>query len=199
VAKLLPPPETGKAPGPGLIGLLGLLLLAGPGCGGHRSAPAPGGSTLAVAPPAPPMADFVPPGGDTLTILVPDSATGKLRGKAVAAAPAVGPELLAQRAELLLADSDSPFPAGTRLLALYELEGGQVVVDLSSEVRQLKGSAGEQWAVAALVDTLALDRPKLQGVRILVDGQPGESLGHLDLSEPFAPILSMLPEKVEKK
>jgi hypothetical protein len=36
-------------------------------------------------------------------------------------------------------------------------------------------------------------------VRILVDGQPGESLGHLDLSEPFAPVKSLLPEKSEPK
>jgi hypothetical protein len=178
-----------------LAGLTGLLMLVVAACGGRRSAPASGPSALAVVPPAPPMADFIPPGGDTLTILVPDTAGGRLRGKAVPAAAVVGPERLAQRAELLLADSDSPFPAGTRLLALYELDGGQVVVDLSGEIRQLKGSAGEQWAVAALVDTLALDRPKLRGVRILVDGQPGETLGHLDLSEPFAPVQSMLPEK----
>lgn len=181
-----------------MTGLLGLLLIVAQGCGGHGSPPA-SASTLSVVPPAPPMAELVQPSGESLAILVPDTAAGRLRSKAVAAAPVFGPELLIQRAELLLADPDSPFPPGTKLLALYELDGGQLVVDLSPEVRQLKGSAGEQWAVASLVDTLALDRPRLQGVRILVDGQPAESLGHLDLTEPFAPVLTMLPEKVEKK
>ena len=149
--------------------------------------------------PAPPLEEFNHPGGTSLAILVPDTATGKLRLKAVAAEPVTGPELLQQRAELLLADPESPFPAGTRLLALYELAGDELVVDLSADVRKLQGSAGEQWAVAALVDTLLIDRPKLQGVRILVDGQPGESLGHLDLSEPFAPVRSLLPEKSEAR
>ena len=181
----------------GKIGLALLLAIAA-GCGGKRSAPA-GGSTLSVVPPSAPMAEFAHPSGESLAILVPDYAAGKLRSKAVAAIPVIGPELLAQRAELLLADSDSPFPAGTRLLALYELEGGQLVVDLSPEIRQLKGSAGEQWAVASLVETLAIDRPKLQGVRILVDGQPAESLGHLDLNEPFTPMPSLLPEKAAGK
>jgi spore germination protein GerM len=145
------------------------------------------------------MAEFNQPSGESLAILVPDTATGRLRSKAVAATPVIGPELLTQRAELLLADPESPFPPGTRLLALYELDGGQLVLDLSPEIRQLKGSAGEQWAVASLVDTLAIDRPRLQGVRILVDGQPAESMGHLDLTEPFAPVLSLLPEKGAKK
>lgn len=145
------------------------------------------------------MEEFNHPNGTTLAILVPDTATGRLRLKAVAAAPLSGPELLQQRAELLLTDPESPFPPGTRLQAIYELSGDELVVDLSAEVRKLQGSAGEQWAVAALVDTLLIDRPKLQGVRLLVDGQPGESLGHLDLSEPFAPVRSLLPEKIEKK
>lgn len=129
-----------------------------------------------------------------LAICLPDFANERLLVKPVSGPPVTGALLLKTRADLLLSDPGSPFPPGTRLLALYELTGGQWVADLSGEARRVQGSSGERWAVLSLVNTLALGRTDIQGVRLLIDGQPNETLGHLDLAEPFAPTPELLPE-----
>lgn len=155
--------------------------------GGKKSAALMIDSTpIALSAPAPPVTE--------MAICLPDYANESLLVKPVSGPPVTGAMLLKTRAELLLSDPGSPFPPGTRLLALYELTGGQWVADISGEARRVQGSSGQRWAVLALVNTLALGRSDVKGVRLLIDGQPNESLGPLDLSEPFAPTPELLPE-----
>lgn len=175
------------APGRAVASVAMLVLAACHRSGDKKSSPLAVDSTpVALSAPAPPVAE--------LAICLPDYATEKLLVKPVSGPPVTGAQLLKTRAELLLSDPGSPFPPGTRLLALYEMSGGQWVADLSGEVRRVQGSSGERWAVLSLVNTLALGRSDIKGVRLLIDGQPNESLGHLDLTEPFAPTPELLPE-----
>lgn len=164
-----------------------ILLSACHRRGGKNSSAAVIDTTpVALSAPAPPVTE--------MAICLPDYTNETLLVKPVSGPPATGAMLLKTRAELLLSDPGSPFPPGTRLLALYQLTGGQWVADISGEARRVQGSSGQRWAVLALVNTLALGRSDIKGVRLLIDGQPNESLGPLDLSEPFAPTPELLPE-----
>ncbi|MBI4556030.1 MAG: GerMN domain-containing protein [Candidatus Hydrogenedentes bacterium] len=87
-------------------------------------------------------------------------------------------------------------PPDTKIRALYLLEEGELVVDLSHEVLALpKGVASEALMVYGIVNTLtqsALKGPKdagVRSVRILVEGAGAEESlsNHLDWSEPWTP------------
>ena len=86
-----------------------------------------------------------------------------------------------------------PFLEHSALRALYLLDGGRVVLDLTGPVRSGGGSDTETARVYGLVDTLAMNFPAVKSVRILVDGQEVETLlGHLDLERPIPPEPRML-------
>jgi len=82
-------------------------------------------------------------------------------------------------------DAANPIPRGTKVLGL-ELKDGLASVNLSKEFRDnfQGGSDAEAMTIGALLKTLA-QFPKIKHVRLLVDGKPLETLGHLDLSEPL--------------
>ncbi len=81
-------------------------------------------------------------------------------------------------------------PTDTTLRALYLQPDGTAYVDLDAAfARGLEhGSEDALLAVRAITDTLAVNFPEVQRVKILVDGQEVRALGgHLDLSRPLAP------------
>ena len=82
----------------------------------------------------------------------------------------------------------SPFPAGTRLRAIYLTDGGNAFVDLSPEVTQAHpgGSLDELFTVYALVNALTTNLPEISAVQILIEGQEVDTLaGHVDLRHPL--------------
>jgi len=104
------------------------------------------------------------------------------------------PEGRQQRAEELLRallrlylDKASPHPlsAGSEVRSVYLVDPGLAVIDLNSAFADghRSGVLVEELTVASLVETLALNNPDINRVKILVDGKERETLaGHADLS-----------------
>jgi hypothetical protein len=73
----------------------------------------------------------------------------------------------------------------------FLMPGGLVVLDLAVDSGLSFGSAEELSIVASLVDTVLQNVANTQHVRILVNGEPAESLGgHVDLTRPLSFIKS---------
>jgi len=73
----------------------------------------------------------------------------------------------------------------------FLMPGGLVVLDLAVDSGLSFGSAEELSIVASLVDTVLQNVANTQRVRILVNGEPAESLGgHVDLTRPLSFIKS---------
>jgi hypothetical protein len=73
------------------------------------------------------------------------------------------------------------------------MPGGLVVLDLAVDSSLSFGSAEELSIVASLVDTVLQNVASTERVRILVNGEPAESLGgHVDLTQPLAFIRTEL-------
>ena len=74
----------------------------------------------------------------------------------------------------------------TRVLGV-RIEGSTAVVDLSDDTsRSAKGAAFEEATLQQLVWTVTAADPKVQAVRLLVEGSPISSLwGHADASKPM--------------
>jgi spore germination protein GerM len=68
----------------------------------------------------------------------------------------------------------------------FLMPSGEVVLDLAVDSSLSFGSAEELSIVSALVDTTLQNVANTQQVRILVNGEPAESLGgHVDLTKPM--------------
>jgi germination protein M len=73
----------------------------------------------------------------------------------------------------------------------FLMPGGLVVLDLAVDSGLSFGSAEELSIVASLVDTVLQNVANTERVRILVNGEPAESLGgHVDLTRPLSFIKS---------
>jgi spore germination protein GerM len=80
-------------------------------------------------------------------------------------------------------------PSATTLNGVI-IDGDRAVVDLGEGFGKglPGGSNSEMLAVYSIVDTIAVNFPKIKLVRLLINGQAVETLnGHLDLTEPLAP------------
>ncbi len=78
-------------------------------------------------------------------------------------------------------------PPKIQLRNAFLMPEGQVVLDLSMDSGLSFGSDEELSIVAALVDTTLQNVADTTHVRILVNGEPAETLsGHVDLSRPLA-------------
>ncbi len=81
----------------------------------------------------------------------------------------------------------SVFPEGTKLLDINIKEDGLCIVDLSSEVRQVKTEQQERLLVYAIANTLG-EFPTIRSVTFMIDGQPVDYIGgYMDLSYPLEP------------
>jgi len=79
-------------------------------------------------------------------------------------------------------------PAGTRLRAFYTTRDGTAFVDLSKEVRENHpgGARSELMTIYSIVNSVILNIPEIDSVKILVDGREETTLaGHIDLRFPF--------------
>jgi len=93
-------------------------------------------------------------------------------------------------------------PEGVRILDVLVSKDGIAYVDLSGEIvsNHQGGTTGEMVTVYSIVNTLAINLPQIHGVQILVDDRPVETLkGHMDLSKPLRPNLSMAKQEQEPK
>jgi hypothetical protein len=68
----------------------------------------------------------------------------------------------------------------------FLLPDGRVVVDLAVDAGLSFGSAEELAIVASVVNTMLQNLAETRSVRILVNGEPAETLGgHVDLTRPL--------------
>ena len=85
------------------------------------------------------------------------------------------------------------FPAGTTLRQLWVRDDGNAYADFSEELLggATRGSADEILTVYAIVDSLTENVPAIRRVGILVAGVERPTFGHLDLSRPLPPDLTL--------
>jgi spore germination protein GerM len=79
-------------------------------------------------------------------------------------------------------------PIGTTLRALYITSQGVCYVDLSAAVKEEYpgGAESELLTIYSIVNSLILNVPEIQAVKILIDGQETDTLaGHIDLHDPI--------------
>ena len=86
-------------------------------------------------------------------------------------------------------------PAETRLLALYVTEDGIAYVDFDGAISEKHpgGSLSELFTIFSIVNTLALNIPEIEAVKILIEGCEAKTLaGHIDIRFPFWPNILMI-------
>lgn len=83
-------------------------------------------------------------------------------------------------------------PEGTAVNAV-RIEGDQAIVEFNSAFSDamLSGSSAEMLAVYSVVNTITVNFPQIQKVKINIDGNKGMTLHHLDLSDPLFPDYSL--------
>lgn len=152
-----------------------------------REVESPTSNTLPVAP---------PPTGptETVTLYVADDTSGVLRAQS---AKIPLPSDRQQRAEELLRallriyqqpGSTHPLSPASDIRSIYLISPGIAVIDLNAAFadEHRSGILSEQLTVNSLVETMAVNVPAVQRVRILVDGKTRDTLaGHVDLTDFF--------------
>jgi germination protein M len=84
------------------------------------------------------------------------------------------------------ADLVAAIPQKMQLRNAFLLPNGRVVVDLAVDAGLSFGSAEELAIVASVVNTMLQNLAETRSVRILVNGEPAETLGgHVDLTRPL--------------
>lgn len=79
-------------------------------------------------------------------------------------------------------------PQGTSLRTFHLVENGAAYVDLSKEAKENHpgGARSELMTIYSLVNSIVLNVPEVDAVKILIDGQEETTLaGHIDLRYPF--------------
>ena len=129
-----------------------------------------------------------------MSLYVANDAGGQLRAQS-AQIPLPGGRQ--QRAEELLRallriyqlpGAAHPLAPASDIRSIYMVESGAAVIDLNAAFadQHLSGILIEQLTVNSLVETLGVNVPGIQRVRILVDGKDRETLaGHADLTDWF--------------
>jgi spore germination protein GerM len=93
------------------------------------------------------------------------------------------------------------FPADTVVRGAYLLPDGTALVDLGGATLSqgwATGSHQELMAVYSLVQTVAVNFPDAKRVRLLVNGEPTETLaGHISLQRSLSPSASVLDPRLK--
>lgn len=104
------------------------------------------------------------------------------------------PSVRQQRAEELLRalialyldkTSPHPIPVGSDIRSVYLVDPGLAVIDINAAFADghRSGVLSEELTIASLLQTLSANIPGILKAKILVEGQPRETLaGHVDLS-----------------
>jgi spore germination protein GerM len=89
------------------------------------------------------------------------------------------------------------FPPDTTLRQLWVRDDGNAYADFSEELMGATsgGSSGEILTVYAIVDSLTENVPAIRRVGILVSGRERATFGHLDLSRPLPPDITLVAKK----
>ncbi len=131
---------------------------------------------------------------ETVTLYVADDASGSLRAQSAQIPLPSGRQ---QRAEELLRallriyqqpGATYPLSPASDIRSIYLVDPGAAVIDLNAAFadEHRSGILNEQLTVNSLVETLAMNVPGIQRVRILVEGKARDTLaGHADLSDWF--------------
>jgi spore germination protein GerM len=177
-----------------LIAVMVLAAVLFRGAGGEKirpvEAPLPAESPPRPAAPGPTK---------TIRLLFPSEEDSLLHpeSREILASSSIGEEAK-QTLQELIRGSDkgylSPLPPETKLRQLFVTKDGVAYVDLSREVMEKhpSGSSAELATVYSIVNTLAYNFKSIKKVFLLVEGSEKETLGgHLNLSEPFVPLLSL--------
>ena len=134
-----------------------------------------------------------------VTLFFPTAAEAKLRPEERDIARPSGPSayLKALFAELQKGPKQAglagALPDRLHLRNAFLLPEGQAVLDLAMDAGLAFGSDEEMTIVASLVDTVLQNVADTTRVRILVNGEPAETLGgHVDLTRPLLFIRSEL-------
>lgn len=87
---------------------------------------------------------------------------------------------------------DEAVPVGT-IVDSVSIEGNKATIGLNRlfSDSMLSGSSAEILAVYSVVNTVAVNFPQIQKVKLNVDGNAGTILRHLDLSDPLVPDYSL--------
>jgi spore germination protein GerM len=87
-------------------------------------------------------------------------------------------------------------PGDTEVRGAYLLPDGTAFVDLGGPTLSAgwgTGSHEELMAVYSIVQTVMANFPEAKRVRLLVNGEPAETLaGHISLARPFTPMKSLV-------
>lgn len=148
--------------------------------------------------PAPAVSPNVPPATTTpletvrVTLFFPGAGDGKLRPEERDLARPAGPGafLKAIVGELQKGPTQPGLiravPDKIRLRTAFLLPEGEVVLDLAVDAGLSFGSAEELAIIASLVNTVLQNVADTSRVRILINGEPAETLGgHMDLTRPL--------------
>jgi germination protein M len=175
------------------VGALILWTRGAPSLSGRRRTRVFRNVTPASAVPSTPGASVVTPVETVrLTLFFPGKEDGKLRPEErdIPKPSGAGGALKAIFAELQRGPSHpeltTTLPDKIRLRNAFLLPEGEVVLDLAVDSGLSFGSDEELTIVASLVDTVLQNVADTKSVRILVNGEPAESLGgHVDLTRPL--------------
>ncbi len=150
-------------------------------------APAPAATPAAGALPAATPSEIV-----RVTLFFPGAKDGKLRSEErdIPKPSGAGAFLKALFAQLQKGPNQeglmSSLPEKMQLRTAFLLPEGEVVLDLAVDASLSFGSAEELTIIASLVNTVLQNVADTNRVRILVNGEPAETLGgHLDLTRPL--------------
>lgn len=86
-------------------------------------------------------------------------------------------------------------PAGTKVLALYVTQAGIAYVDFNRAITENHpgGTFSELLTIFSIVNTLALNIPQIEAVKILIEGREAKTLaGHIDIRHPFRPNMLII-------
>jgi len=146
----------------------------------------------AAAAPAAQTASTTPVETVRVTLFFPGGEDGKLRPEErdLLRPPGPGAFLKALFAELQKGPTQSGLvrvlPDRIRLRTAFLLPEGEVVLDLAVDAGLSFGSAEELAIIASLVNTVLQNVADTNRVRILINGEPAETLGgHMDLTRPL--------------
>jgi spore germination protein GerM len=149
------------------------------------------------SPPAPESTEAVRKISVKLLFEAEDQPGLVIEERTVAASQDLATQIRAVLEELIRGSQQSlvpPLDPQTKVLGVFVTARGVAYVDLSKEAAQATGGSEEELlTVYSVVDSITVNFPAVRKVQILIDDRSSDTLGgHVDLSRPLVPDLSLL-------